>query len=140
MHEFSYGFGKLLDEGDFDTAVETLVGALAKEGFGVITRIDVQQTLKEKLGVEFRRYIILGACNPGLAELALEVDPHIGLLLPCNVVVQERNGSGLYLAVASPRAMFQFTNDPELRSIAMEAERRLRHAVEAASFPRTGTP
>lgn len=130
MHELSYGFGKLLREPDFERAVGDVVRALAAQGFGVITRMDIQETLKRKLNVDFRRYVVLGACNPALAEMALEIDPHIGLLLPCNVVVQEGNNGDLYLAAASPRVMFEFTSPPELKSIATEAERRLRRAVD----------
>jgi len=130
MHELPYGFGKLLEEADFDTAVETAVEVLAGQGFGIAAHIDVRKTLKAKLGVEFRRYVILAACNPALAELALEIDPHIGLLLTCNVVVQEGVGSGLYVAVETSQPLFQFTHHPRLKFVAVETERRLRLAVD----------
>lgn len=130
MHELSYGFGKLLREPNFERAVSNVVRALAAQGFGVLTRIDMQETLKRQRNVDFRRYVVLGACNQVLAKMALEVDPHIGLLLPCNVVVQQGNDGDLYLAAASPRVMFEFTSPPELKSIATETERRLRRAVD----------
>jgi len=130
MHELSYGFGRLLEETDFDTAVKSAVEVLALQGFDVAAQIDVRKTLKAKLGVEFRRYVILAACNAALAELALEVDPHIELLLPCNVVVQEGAGSGLYVAVETSQPLFQFTHHSRLKFIAVETERRLRLAVD----------
>jgi len=130
MHELPYGFGKLLDEVDFDTAVQTVVEALAEQGFGVFTQVDVQKALRATREVAFRRYVILGVCDPVLAGLALESDPHIGLLLLCNVGVQEGAGSGLSVAVTSPRAMFGFADHPEMKSIAIEAERRLRQVVD----------
>jgi len=129
-HELPYGFGRLLDEDDFETAVETAVEVLEGHGFGIAAQIDVRKTLEDKLGVEFRRYVILAVYDIALAELALEVDPHIGLLLPCNVVVQEGAGSGLCVAVETSQTLFQFTHHPRLKFIAVETERRLRLAVD----------
>lgn len=131
MHELPYGFGKVLGEADFETAVGAVVDAITEQGFRVFTQMDLQKALKAARDVEFRRYLILGVCDPELAELALEVDPHIGLLLLCNVVVQEGAGSGLYVAVASCQPLFQLTHHPRLKRIAAETERRLRLAVEA---------
>ena len=99
--------------------------ALKEQGFGVLTEIDVQATLKKKLDVDFRPYVILGACNPQLAKRALDEDLGIGLLLPCNVVIwQEESGS--VVSIADPRAMFQVVGDDRLQPIVDEAERRLR--------------
>lgn len=133
MHELPYGFGKRLAQSNFDSAVASVSRSLWRQGFRVVTHIDVQQALQAKPGTEFRHYVILAACNPDLMDMALEIDPHIGLLLPCNVVVQEGHAKDLFVAAASPRETFQFTHDPQLRSIASEAERRLRRAVEDAA-------
>ena len=90
----SYGLVKELPDTDYEAAIEAITEALKGEGFGVLTEIDVQATLKKKLDVDFKRYVILGACNPPLAHQALSAEPLIGLLLPCNVVVSERDGGG----------------------------------------------
>lgn len=108
----------------FEQAIERTTGLLKEEGFGVLTRIDVQQTLREKLGVEFPRYVILGACNPGLAHRAFQAEPDIGLLLPCNVTVYE-SGGGTVVGFVDPAAMMQATGNEELRAVATEAGARL---------------
>lgn len=130
MHELPYGFGRLLDETHFETAVETAIAALEAQGFSVAAEIDLQKTLRTRLRIDFRRYVILAVCDVALAEQALEVDPHIGLLLPSNVVIQEGAGNGLYVAVEASQQLFQFTDHPRLKSIALETERRLRRAVD----------
>src|ERR1019366_6279045 len=89
MGELHHGFIKRLVGTTFEQAIEKVTAALKSEGFGIITTIDIKATLQQKLDVDFRRYVILGACNPQLARRALECEPHIGLVLPCNVVVQE---------------------------------------------------
>jgi uncharacterized protein (DUF302 family) len=109
-------------------AVEKITAALQAEGFGVLTEIDVQATLKKKLDADFRRYVILGACNPQLAHRALEAEIEIGLLLPCNVIVYEEEG-GSVVSAADPEAMLGVAANPELKPIADEAGRRLRRAV-----------
>jgi len=130
MENLSYGFYADIDT-DFETAIVRVPQALMDEGFGVLTEIDVKATLKKKLDVDFRRYLILGACNPPLAKQALEAEPQIGLLLPCNVVIQERSEGGVTVSVADPKAMFRLVDNPKLKPVADEAERRLRRALRA---------
>lgn len=125
-----YGFGKKLEGVDYEQAIERVTAALAEEGFGVLTQIDVKGTLKKKLDVDFRRYVILGACNPKLAHQALQADDKIGLLLPCNVVVQEVDG-GSEVTIIDPKAMFTFIEDASVQPIAKEAEERLRRVAAA---------
>ncbi|MDE3096953.1 MAG: DUF302 domain-containing protein [Chloroflexota bacterium] len=103
--------------------------ALKEEGFGVLTEIDVQGTLKEKLGKDVRPYVILGACNPPLAARALELEPDIGLLLPCNVIVAERD-DGTHVGAVDPQSLVDVTQNPRLAEVADEAGRRLRRALE----------
>ena len=123
-----YGFERTVRGTTVDQAVEQVTAALANEGFGVLTRIDVKDTLKKKLDLDFRGYVILGACNPGLAHRALTVEPQIGLLLPCNVVVQE-GPDGAVVSIADPRAMFQIVDNPALAPIVDEADQRLRRVI-----------
>lgn len=131
MEELRYGFEKRLDGTTFQHAVEKVTAALKIEGFGVLTEIDVQETLKQKIGVDFRRYVILGACNPNLAHRALAAEPQIGLLLPCNVVVQETPEGGVVVSIADPRAMFAMVNNAAVAPVAAEAEERLRRVIDA---------
>jgi len=104
---------------------------LKEEGFGVLTEIDVKATLKKKLDVDFRRYTILGACNPPLAHKALSADLGIGLLLPCNVVVSERDGGGTSVSAISPKAMFAVVDDERMAPIVEEVEALLTRAIAA---------
>jgi uncharacterized protein (DUF302 family) len=108
----------------FEEALARTTELLKEEGFGVLTRIDVQQTLKEKLGVEFRRYLILGACNPVLAHRALQSELDIGLLLPCNVTLYETE-SGTVVGFLDPAALMAVTGNEALRAVAAEAGARL---------------
>ena len=133
MSELTYGFEKKLERATFEEAVQKVTDALQKEGFGVLTEIDIKDTLKKKLDVDFRRYLILGACNPHLARQALEAEEHIGLLLPCNIVVQEDPQGGVSVSIADPRAMFRLVESATLQPIAEEAERRLRRVAESLS-------
>ena len=103
---------------------------LREQGFGVLTEIDVQATLKKKLDVDFRPYTILGACNPELAKQALDAEPSIGLLLPCNVVVQT-TATGVTVTVADPKAMFQVVDNDAVAPVAADAEARLRRVIAA---------
>ncbi|NKQ56032.1 DUF302 domain-containing protein [Amycolatopsis sp. K13G38] len=113
----------------FDAAVERTRAALKEQGFGVLTEIDVQATLREKLGEEMERYLILGACNPPLAHRALGVDRRIGLLLPCNVVVREDEGATIVEAL-DPEIMVSSTGEPGFTPVAQEAAARLRKALD----------
>jgi uncharacterized protein (DUF302 family) len=119
----AYGFGARIPL-DHDEAVRRTTELLKEEGFGVLTRIDVRETLREKLGVEFRRYVILGACNPPLAYRAFQAELDIGLLLPCNVAVYEDEG-GSVVAFMDPAAALGFTGNAALAPIADEARSRL---------------
>jgi uncharacterized protein (DUF302 family) len=125
----SYGYTAHLPGVSFDEARSRIVDALKKEGFGVLTEIDVRSTLKAKLDRHFRRYVILGACNPQLAHRALEAELGIGLLLPCNVCVWEEEG-GSVVSVARPEAMFELVNRQDVQPVAQEASQRLRRALE----------
>ncbi len=119
----TYGSSKIVDI-PFEAAVERVTEELRKEGFGILTVIDVQETLKKKLDVEFRKYKILGACNPPFAHRALQAEEEIGLLLPCNVVVYEKNGRSV-VAAFDPMTMTGMTKNPEITSIAVEVKQRL---------------
>ena len=131
MSSESYGYEKRLGTRDFDEAVSQVTEALQKEGFGVLTEIDVKATFKKKLDVDFRRYKILGACNPTLAHKALGAEPQIGLLLPCNVVVQETDQGDILASIIDPKAMFALVEKPELKAVAEEADERLSRVVES---------
>ena len=131
MGTLRYGFERRLADITFDQAVERVTGALKSEGFGVLTEIDIKATLRKKLDVDFRRYVVLGACNPSLAHQALATEPQIGLLLPCNVVVQEASEGGVLVSIANPRAMFALVDNAAISPIAAEAEERLHRVIEA---------
>lgn len=131
MSSESYGYEKRLATKDFDEAVAQVTESLQKEGFGVLTEIDVKATFKKKLDVDFRRYKILGACNPTLAHKALGAEPQIGLLLPCNVVVQETDQGDILASIIDPKAMFALVEKPELKAVAEEADKRLSRVVES---------
>jgi uncharacterized protein (DUF302 family) len=125
-----YGFGTTV-AGPLEAAVERTKEALKGEGFGILTTIDVRQTMKEKLDVEMEPYVILGACNPQLAHRGLQAEPNLGLLLPCNVTVREVDGRSEVLAV-DPAAMLGVVGqNPTLDQIAAEASARLRKVVSA---------
>jgi uncharacterized protein (DUF302 family) len=130
VKDSDYGLRKDLPGTPFDQAVESVTKALKGEGFGVLTTIDVKATMKEKLDVEHRPYVILGACNPHLAHQALSMDDTIGLLLPCNVVVAE-TADGSEVAIARPKAMLAIAGEQALGTFAEEAETRLSRVLES---------
>jgi len=125
----SYYFNKILNV-SFDEAVTKVVEALRKEGFGVLTDIDVKQTLRKKLDVEFRNYRILGACNPPFAYQALQAEDKIGTMLPCNVVVQENPEGKVEVAAVDPVASMQAIDNPKLRDIAGQVRAKLKSVVD----------
>jgi uncharacterized protein (DUF302 family) len=127
----AYGFGTTLAV-PYEEAIPRVKEALKAEGFGVLTEIDVRETMREKLGAEMEPYIILGACNPPLAHRALEQELDIGLLLPCNVVVRSE-GKHSRVEVADPQAMLGIVGNEELNAVADEAKRRLQRVVASLS-------
>jgi uncharacterized protein (DUF302 family) len=128
-----YGFGCRLSL-PYEQAIDNVTAALKAEGFGVLTEIDVKATLKQKLDVDFRRYVILGACNPSLAHQGLNAELELGLLLPCNVIVYEDNGASV-VSIVDPQAMLGVVPNPALETIAEEARRRLQRVVAALAGP-----
>ena len=117
-------------EAGFDETVAKVVDALKKEGFGVLTDIDVAATMKQKLGVEFRSYRILGACNPPLAHKALSGEDKIGVMLPCNVIVQEAGEGKTEVAAIDPRAAMERVGNPALAELAQEVAQRLARVLQ----------
>ncbi len=130
----SYGFGTTVPL-SFDEAIARVTEALFAEGFGVLTSIDVKATMKNKLNIDFERYTILGACNPPLAHRALTLEPEVGLLLPCNVVVRELPVVGeqpqTRIEIADPIAMLGMVKRPEMQDLAAEAKERLQRVIAA---------
>jgi len=125
-----YCFGKTVDLG-FDAALQRVTEELAKQGFGVLTEIDVSATMKKKLNVDFPRYRILGACNPQFAHRALAAEPEIGTLLPCNVVVREDAGGSVKVEFMDPDAVLQLVGRPGIAEIAGEVRGRLQKVMAA---------
>lgn len=120
--------------GPFEEVVSQVRDALASQGFGVLTEIDVQATLREKLGKTMGRFLILGACNPPLASRALDLDPQVGVLLPCNVVVREAK-DGVVVEAMDPGVIATLVGEPELKPVADEARRLMSEALTRLSIP-----
>ena len=125
----NYAFSTVLDT-TYEDAVSKVKDALKEEGFGVLTEIDVKETLKKKLDKEFRRYVILGACNPPYAYRSLQADLDVGLLLPCNVIVYETDDRKAYVAAINPMSALEVIQNRELKEIAREVSEKLRRVIE----------
>ena len=126
-----YGFTTTLTGTSFEQALAKTIAALKDEGFGVLSDIDVQHAMKEKLGVDMPPYRILGACNPALAHQALQAVPDIGLLLPCNVIVREEARERVVIGFLDPQTMVNLAGKPGVKTVADAAEERLRRACES---------
>ncbi|MBU1044978.1 MAG: DUF302 domain-containing protein [Candidatus Omnitrophica bacterium] len=124
-----YGFSKTLNL-PFEKAIESVTEALKKEGFGILTKIDVKEKFKEKLGIDFKKYVILGACNPANAHKAILAEENIGLMLPCNVIVYEV-GDKTGVAVVKPTTAMAKINNEELKQISQIVETQLKKAFDA---------
>lgn len=129
MEKSQYGFKKTLKM-SCDEAFERVTQALKEEGFGILTQIDVKDTLKKKLNVDFRKYVILGACNPPFAYQALQAETEIGLLLPCNVVVYEDDSGNSVVSAIDPKAAMGMIDNPKLKEIAAQVSEKLRKVIE----------
>jgi len=128
--KMSYYFSKILDL-PFDEAVARVTGELKKEGFGILTEIDVKETLKKKLDVDFKKYRILGACNPPFAYKALQEEDKVGLMLPCNVVVQEISDGKIEVAAIDPVASMQAIENPKLWDVAEQVRAKLKTVIDS---------
>lgn len=124
-----YGFSKTTDY-SFEEAIQKVTDELKKEGFGVLTTIDVKDTLKNKLNVDFKKYTILGACNPPLAHQALQTEEELGLLLPCNVIVYEKEGKSV-VSIFDPMVMAHIIDNPGMKTVAEEVKKKLERVIEA---------
>lgn len=125
----TYGMSQSLPM-KYTDAIPAVKAALQKEGFGVLTEIDVKETLKKKLDVEFKPYIILGACNPNLAYRGLQAEPELGLLLPCNVIVYDTGDGTSTVSILDPMQMVTMAGNPQLQSVADEATARLQRVLQ----------
>ncbi len=130
-----YAFTRVLNT-SYEDAISKVMGALKEEGFGVLTEIDVKETLKKKLGVDFRKYVILGACNPPYAHRTLQTDLDVGLLLPCNVIVYETDDQKAYVSAINPVSALQVIKNRELRKIAEEVSAKLKRVVDKVAKSR----
>ena len=128
----SYGLTRTFANTSLADARGRITDALKTEGFGILTEIDVQATMKKKLDVDFQPYQILGACNPSIAHQALTADPAIGLMLPCNVVVTETGGGDAIVSIAKPEAMFSVVDNPAMKPFVAQVSEKLTRALELA--------
>lgn len=124
-----YGFSKTVDL-SYEQAIEKVTAELKKEGFGVLTSIDVKETLKQKINVDFKKYAILGACNPPIAHKALQTEEELGLLLPCNVIVYEKEGR-TQVSIFDPMVMTWILENDQMKPIATEVQERLQRVLKA---------
>ena len=127
-----YGFNVTVS-GSFDDVIKKVTEELSKEGFGVLTEIDVKATLKKKLDIDKRPYTILGACNPVLANQAIDAEPDIGLLLPCNVLVREEEDGSINVGFMDPNAVLSLVNKPEVEGLASQVREKLQRVKDAIS-------
>ncbi|MFA5298480.1 MAG: DUF302 domain-containing protein [Lutibacter sp.] len=125
-----YYFQKTLFNVNFDEAIEKVTEELKKEGFGILTEIDVQATLKKKLDVDFRKYQILGACNPPFAYKALQAEIHIGAMLPCNVVVMEKDDGKINVSAVDPESSMMAVGNNDLKPVAKEIKKKLERVIK----------
>lgn len=124
-----YGFSKTVDI-SYEQAIEKVTAELKKEGFGVLTFIDVKETLKQKINVDFKKYAILGACNPPIAYRALQEEEHLGLLLPCNIIVYEKDGK-THVSIFDPMVMTWILENDQMKPIATEVQEKLQRVLAA---------
>ncbi|HKL35717.1 MAG TPA: DUF302 domain-containing protein [Salegentibacter sp.] len=125
----SYYFNTILKEKDFDKAIETVTSALKEEGFGILTEIDVKETLKKKIDVDFKKYRILGACNPEFAHKALKSEDKIGVFLPCNVIVEENDNGEIEVSAVDPISSMQAAKNDNLEEIATEVQQKMKKII-----------
>jgi len=126
----SYFISKILST-TFESAIQEVTEKLKEEGFGVLTEIDIKETLKNKIDIDFRKYKILGACNPPNAYKALLSEPYIGLLLPCNIVIQETDDGKIDVSAVNPKSSMQAVNNPDLKNIAQEISEKLEKVIKS---------
>ena len=125
----NYGFTKTVEH-SFESALERVTQELKKEGFGVVSRVDMHEKFKEKLGIDYKKYVILGACNPPLALEVVEEEENMGLMLPCNVIVYENDGKTA-IAIIKPSVAMQMVDNDNLRDIALQVEEKLHRVIDA---------
>lgn len=130
-----YAFTGIMNT-SYEDAISKVTDALKEEGFGVLTEIDVKETLKKKLDVDFRKYVILGACHPSYAYRTLQTDLDVGLLLPCNVIVYERDDRKTYVSAINPVSALQVIKNRELRKIAEDVSEKLKRVVDKVAESR----
>ncbi len=135
VNKFNYGMETVVKGGSLEAVIERVKDALKREGFGVLSEIDVAKTLKEKIGVDVPSKVILGACNPRFAHEALEVEPNLALLLPCNVVVTATSDQRFSVSAVDARAMLAVVENPALDAVALEVNERFARVLDAVAAP-----
>lgn len=126
----SYYFNKVVQSKNFDEVIEQTTAALKTEGFGVLTEIDIQKALKEKIGVDFKKYRILGACNPDFAHKALLAEDKVGVFLPCNVIVEEHENGDIEVSAVDPIASMSAVKNESLGGLAIEVQEKMKRVIE----------